>query len=285
MAAHAAQYPVPLMCRVLGVSRSAYYAGRHRVPSAHATRDAALTAQLTVIYVASRGTYGAPRLQQALQQAGERVSRKRVARLMHTAALVGTTRRRWKAVRPPVLAAAVPNRLPRAFAPQGPCNRTWVADVTRLTYRGGTAHLAIVLDLASRAIVGWQVEPHTLLPLPLAALQQAVARRRPAAGLLHHSDRGAQYQSAAYQQRLQQIGAVPSFSAPGNCYDNAVAESFFATLKHECPVTACDSLRAVRLTLFDYLERWYNCRRLHSSLDYVAPLVYETHLPHPERAA
>ena len=274
-----------LMCRVLGVSRSAYYAAQHRAPSAHATRDAALTVQLRAHSVASHGTYGAPRLYHALKQAGECVSRKRVARLMREARLVGTTRRRWRGARPPVLEPAVPNHLARAFAPSGPRNRTWVADVTQLPYRGGTAYLAAVLDLAARPIIGWQVSEHARADVATAALRHAIVTRQPAPGCLHHSDRGVQYRSAPYQQLLAQVQAIPSFSGIGNCYDNAVIESFFATLKHECPVTHCTSLRAVRLALFDYIELWYNRRRLHSSLGYVAPLVYDARLAHSERAA
>jgi putative transposase len=284
IAQHKDRYPIPLMCRELGVSRSAYYAAQRRTHSAHATRDAALGAQIQTLYVQSRGTYGAPRIYHALQQAGEAVSRKRVARLMREAALVGTTRRRWKAHRPVPLASA-PNHLARAFAPSATRNRVWVADVTQLAYRGGTAYLAVVLDLASRAVVGWQVTEHALAQLPLDALQAALTRRCPAPGLLHHSDRGVQYQSVAYQQLLARVQAIPSWSGIGNCYDNAVVESFFATLKHECPVTACPTLRLVRLVLFDYLERWYNLRRLHSSLGYVAPLTHEARHTHPECAA
>lgn len=204
---------------------------------------------------------------------------------MRDAMLVGTTRRRWRARRVPPPALEVPNRLARAFAPRGPCNRRWVADVTQFTHRGGLAYLAVVLDLDSRAIVGWHVLAHASVTLPLTALQRALHTRQPAPGLLHHSDRGAQYRSAAYQQLLHHAQAIPSFSAIGNCYDNAVIESFFATLKHECPLQHCDSLRTVRLVLTDYIESWYNRHRLHSTLHYVAPLVFETRRAHPEHAA
>lgn len=285
IAAHRAQYPVPLMCRVLAVSRSGYYASRTRAPSARARRDAVLQAQIRVVHTASRRTYGAPRIQQALQQAGARVGRKRVARLMRTAHLQGLTPRRWRVQAGSERTAATPNRLARAFAPTTALDRVWVADITYLPYRGGTAYLAVVLDLASRAVIGWAVDAHLLTTLPLDALEQALLSRRPRPGTLHHSDRGSQYQSAAYQARLADRGLVPSLSASGNCYDNAVVESFFNTLKRECDTTERASLREIRSALFDYLEIWYNRQRLHSSLGYRAPATYEAQLPHNDRAA
>lgn len=273
------------MCRVLGISRASYYAAAHRAPSARARRDRALATRIHVLHAASRRTYGAPRIHAALAQAGEGVSRKRVARLMRAERLRGTTPRRWRAHAASDPAARTPNRLARAFAPATQLNRVWVADITYLPYHGGMAYLAVVLDVASRAVVGWAVEPHLLTPLPLAALQQALRTRRPAAGALHHSDRGVQYQSAAYTALLAQHALVPSLSATGNCYDNAVVESFFSTLKRECNTAVPTSLRELRSLLFDYIELWYNRARLHSSLGYRAPYAYEAQLPTPTRAA
>lgn len=283
--AYRAQYPVPLMCRVLEVSRSAYYAAQHRPESAHAQRDRALIGHIQAVHQASRGRYGAPRVYQTLRQAGEVVSRKRIARLMQAVHLAGATPRRWRATSASAREAACPNRLARAFAPSAALNRAWVADITYLPYHGGTAYLAVVLDLASRAVIGWALAPHLLTTLPLQALQQALATRRRYAGALHHSDRGVQYQSAGYQALLAHHGLIPSLSATGNCYDNAVAESFFSTLKRECETAERTSLREIRSALFDFIEIWYNRQRLHSSLGYRAPLTYEVQVTHSERAA
>jgi transposase InsO family protein len=285
IAAHQGQYPVRLMCRVRAVSRAAFYAGRVRPASARAQRDQALTPQIRAIHTSSRGTYGAPRVQQALRQRGERVSRKRVARLMRSTQLAGKTARRWRGTRPSARDVACPNRLARAFAPSAHLNAAWVADVTYLPYRGGVAYLAVVLDVASRAVIGWAVAPHLLTALPLDALAQALYTRRPPPGTIHHSDRGVQYQSAAYQACLAAHGLHPSLSATGNCYDNAVVESFFGTLKLECDTTTCTAVRDVRTVLFEYIDVWYNRHRLHSSLGYRAPFAYEAQLPNPERAA
>ena len=273
------------MCRVLGVSRAAYYAAAGRAPSARASADVSLTTTIRAIHQGSRGTYGAPRVQAALKQGGHAVSRKRVARLMQEAGLAGRMRRRWRQPAPSDPTALTPNRLARAFAPSAALNRAWVADITYLPYQGGTAYLAVILDVASRAVVGWAVESHLMATLPLSALRQALYSRRPPRGTLHHSDRGIQYQSASYLALLAQHQLVPSLSAVGNCYDNAVMESFFSTLKRECTTAERHSVAELRSALFDYLEIWYNRARLHSSLGYRAPLAYEAQLPSPDRAA
>lgn len=285
MADSAPLYPVRLMARVLGVSASGYYAAQRRPPSARTQRDADLTTHIAVLHRTSRGSYGAPRIHDALQQAGEAVSRKRVARLMQAAALVGTTPRRWRVTAASDPAAPTPNVLARAFAPTRALNTAWAADITYLPYTGGTAYLAVVLDLASRAIIGWALESHLLTTLPVAALQAALATRPRQGPTIHHSDRGVQYVSAPYRQLLAAHGLTPSLSATGNCYDNAVVESFFGTLKRECDVTPCASVRAVRQTLADYIDGWYNPHRLHSSLGYQAPLQYEARLRTSARAA
>lgn len=285
MADHAPLYPVRLMARVLAVSASGYYAARRRPPSARAQRDADLTTHIAVVHRVSRGTYGAPRVHEALQQAGEVVSRKRIARLMHQAALVGATPRRWRASSASDPLAATTNVLARAFAPSGALNTAWAADITYLPYAGGTAYLAVVLDLASRAIIGWALEPHLLTTLPTAALRAALATRPRRGPTLHHSDRGVQYVSAPYRALLDAHGLTPSLSATGNCYDNAVVESFFNTIKRECAFAHCTSVRTLRAAIGDYIDDWYNPHRLHSSLGYQAPLQYEVQLRTSARAA
>ncbi len=192
LTAHRAMYPVRLMCRVLGVSAAGYYAAQSRAPSARARRDVDLTTHIAVVHQASRGTYGAPRIHAALQQAGERISRKRVARLMDAAALCGRTRRRGRPRSSSDPEAPVRNVLARAFAPSAALNTAWAADITYVPYAGGMAYLAVVLDLASRAVIGWALEGHLTTPLPEAALHQALLTRRRRGPTLHHSDRGTQ---------------------------------------------------------------------------------------------
>lgn len=281
-------FPIQLMCRVLGVSRAAYYRAQGRPGSARARRDDELCAQIHMLHHASRQAYGAPRVHAALQHAGEVVGRHRIARLMRAEQLVGRHQRRWRrapAPWPDAIALPDQNRLARQFAPSRDVNRVWVADITYLPYAGGRAYLAVVLDLASRAVIGWQVDDHLQVALAASALRQALTTRRPARGTLHHSDRGVQYTSTAYQQLLTQHGLQQSVSAKGNCYDNAVVESFFATLKREGDLAPCQSLSAVRATLFAYIEVFYNRERLHSSLGYAAPLHYEQQPDHSGRAA
>jgi putative transposase len=285
MADHAPLYPIRVMARVLGVSASGYYAAQRRPPSARTQRDADLTTHIAVLHRTSRGSYGAPRIHDALQQAGTAVSRKRVARLMQAAALVGTTPRRWRAHAASDPTAPTPNVLARAFAPSAALNTAWAADITYLPYAGGTAYLAVVLDLASRRVIGWALESHLLTTLPIAALQRALATRPRQGPTLHHSDRGGQYVSAPYRQLLATHGLTPSLSATGNCYDNAVVESFFGTLKRECAFASCPSVRALRHTLAAYIDGWYNPHRLHSSLGYQSPLQYEARLRTSARAA
>ncbi len=285
MADHAPLYPIRLMARVLGVSASGYYAAQQRPPSARAQRDADLLTHIAVVHRISKGTYGAPRVHEALQQAGEAVSRKRIARLMQDAALVGKTPRRWRVQSGSDPAAATTNVLARAFAPTAALNTAWAADITYLPYASGTAYLAVVLDLASRRVVGWALEPHLLTSLPEAALRAALAHRRRAGPTLHHSDRGVQYVSAPYRQLLQAHGLTPSLSATGNCYDNAVVESFFSTLKRECAFAHCPSVRALRAAIGAYIDGWYNPHRLHSSLGYQSPQQYEAQLRTSARAA
>ena len=279
-------FPVPLMCRVLAVSRSGFYAAQQRAQrpaSARRQRDRAMRRRVRAVHAESGRTYGAPRVQAELRAAGERVARKRVARLMREDGLVATRKRR----RPPRPTDAVPsapvapNRLARQFAPaQVPgVNRVWVSDITYVPTGEGWLYLAVVLDLASRRVVGWAMRPTLETPLALAALQMALTERRPAPGLLHHSDRGAQYVASAYQAQLAAHALVPSLSRRGECWDNAVAESFFATLEleliaHHRWATRAEAQRAI----FRYLATWYNPRRRHSTLGYLSPAEYERRL-------
>jgi putative transposase len=263
------------MCRMLGVSPSGYYAWRERPPSARAQADAVLTDRIRAIHARSRGTYGAPRVHAELLASGTRVSRKRVARLMRAAGLVGVSRRkRWTTTVRDRGARPAPDLVERDFTAPGP-DRLWVADITYIPTWGGVLYLAVVLDAWSRRVVGWAMETHLRTELVLAALEMALKQRRPA-GVIHHSDQGTQYTSVAFGQRCQAAGVRPSMGSVGDAYDNALCESFFATL--ECELldrgrfaTPADARRAV----FDFIEGWYNPRRRHSALAYQSPIEFE----------
>ncbi len=287
--AHRRQYPVRLMCDALGVSASGFYAAQARAPGARAAADERLRVEVRAAHAKSRWRYGAPRVHRALRAAGTRVAKKRVARLMREDGLVA--RRAHRRVRTTDSAHAhpvAPNVVARAFAvaDQPGLDRMWTADFTYVPTREGWVFLAVVLDLASRKVVGWAVRETMEAPLVTAALQMALADRRPAPRLVCHSDRGSQYASGAYQALLAAHGAVASMSGKGDCYDNAVAEAFFATLEHELLTdTTFLSRAAARAAIFDFVT-WYNAERLHSSLGYVSPVQYEQHLrAQPARAA
>ena len=271
-----AHHAVALLCRVLGVSSSGYYAWRRREPSARAKADAALTTRLRQLHEQSRRTYGAPRLHADLRAAGVRCGRKRVARLMRQAGLVGCHRRRARGTtrRNPTDTPAA-DQVQRQFVAAAP-NRLWTADITAVPTATGFLYLAVVLDVYSRRIVGWAMADHMRTELVLAALEMAVRTRRPARGVIHHSDQGAQYTSVAFGRRCQEAGVVPSTGSVGDCFDNAITESFFATL--ECELLArhtFPSPAAARTALFAYIEGFYNTQRRHSALDYLAPAAYE----------
>jgi putative transposase len=275
VAAHACSYPVTVLCRVLGLARSSYYAWRLRAPSAHAQRDHELTQQIGAIFGASRQTYGSPRVHAELRANGVRCGRKRVARLMRHAQLRARRRRRRVCTTDSRHDQPVaPNLLARTFVADEP-NRVWLADITYLPTREGWLYLAVVLDLYARRVVGWSMQATLERGLVLAALDHALDRRQPPVGLLHHSDRGSQYASAAYQAELRRARMQGSMSRPGNCWDNAPIESFFATLKSELPVTMFASHAAARSAVFDYIERFYNRQRRHSALGYHSPVEYE----------
>jgi transposase InsO family protein len=275
IAGHVGQFPVALMCRVLGVGRAGYYAARRRGPSARARRDTQLRVAIRVVHAASHQRYGSPRVQAVLQQQGTACSRKRVARLMRAE---GLRCRRAQRYRPTTQAdarqAPAPHVLQRAFHPPAP-NRVWVSDVTACPTGAGGLYLAVVLDLASRRVVGWATGAHPDQRLTGRALQQALATRQPAPGWLHHSDRGSHYTAGPYQRVLATHRAVVSMSRRGDCWDNAVAESFFATLKTELVVGAGWQSRAEGTRAIATYLAWYNQRRLHSTLGYRSPAQCE----------
>jgi transposase InsO family protein len=277
VADHQEEYPVKVLCRVLQVARSGYYAWRSRRPGAPAQRRAALTEAIRAAHAKSRGRYGSPRVHRALRAQGLACCENTVAKVMKQAQIRAKTARRFvtrttdSAHAQPV----APDRLRQDFAAARP-DRVWVADITYLATGEGWLYLAVVLDLCSRMVVGWCTADHLRTELVSVALARALAQRRPAAGLVHHSDRGVQYASDAYQELLRAQGALPSMSRRGNCYDNAVMESFFGTLKteltyHESYATRKEAERA----LFEYLEGFYNTTRLHSSLGYQSPQQFE----------
>jgi len=267
------------MCRVLAVSPAGFYAAQRRWRSARAERDQALRLKVRVVHAQSRRRYGAPRVHAELRAQGERVAKKHVARLMREDGLAGRRPRRWMRTTDSAHAQPVaPNVLARRFGVDqvpGP-DRVWVSDLTYIPTREGWVFLAIVLELASRRVVGWAMRETLDAELALAALRMALATRRPAPGLVHHSDRGSQYASADYQALLTAHRVVASMSKRGDCWDNAVAESFFATLETELLLEADWPTReAARQEIFAYIETWYNRERRHSSLGYRSPVAYE----------
>jgi putative transposase len=261
---------------VLGVSTSGYYAWAKRPPSARAVADRALSERIRAIHARSRGTYGAPRIHAELREEGVSCSRRRVARLLRAAELQGCHRRKGVRTtrRTPEMAPA-PDLVKRDFAAVAP-DRLWVADITFVPTWAGFLYLAVVLDAYSRRVVGWAMAEHLRAELVIEAVEMALWRRRPGKGLIHHSDQGSQYTSLALGRRLRDAGLVASMGSRGDCFDNAMAESFFATL--ECELLARQGFptrTAARMALFDYIEGFYNTRRRHSALGYLSPLAYE----------
>ena len=282
IARHAGEHDVRLMCAVLDVSPSGYYASRTRSPCARAIADERLLLNVRLAYEKSDGSYGAPRIQHELKDAGLSVGTKRVARLMRQDGLQARAPRRW---RPATTDSAhahpiAPNLLDRQFDVHGVAlNQVWVSDITYVPTRAGWVYLATVLDLASRRVVGWAMRDTLDAELAVSALHMAIGARRPARGLIHHSDRGSQYACGAYQAILAAHGLRPSMSRKGNCWDNAVAESFFATLELELIAKARWETRdEARRAIFRYIETWYNRQRRHSTLGYISPAVYEEQL-------
>jgi len=277
-------YPVAMMCRLLAVSTSGYYAWTSRPESRRAREDRALAVEIRAEFARSKGRYGSPRIVQALRRRGRRVGRRRTARIMRQEGLVARPRRRRP--RPASSRAssrAAPNLLTRNFSVDAP-NKVWMSDITYIATRSGWVYLAVVLDLYSRRVVGWSLAGHMRQELALEALDMAIRRRGPGRGVLHHSDRGSQYASDDYLRALASRGFVASMSRKGDCWDNAVCESFFATLKTELGARFDDEEHA-RTQISEYIEDFYNYRRLHSSLGYASPAEYEIHPQPAARAA
>jgi putative transposase len=267
-----ARYPVRVLCSALGVSPSGYYAWRSRGPSVRERSDADLAEAIRRSHARSRGTYGVPRIWADLAEAGHHVSRKRVARLMRRDGLAGVHRRRF--VRTTIRdehAAPFPDLVERDFSATGP-DRLWVADITELPTRSGSCYLAAITDAWSRRVVGWSMATHMRAELVTAALDAAIVHRRPGTDLIHHSDHGTQYTSITFGRRLRESGIAASMGSIGDCYDNAMAESFFATLETEL-IDRSDwaTPAAARAAVFDYIEVFYNRIRRHSSLANLSP--------------
>lgn len=290
--AHRDQYPVRLMCEALDVSVSGFYdavARETAAPSAHAVADERLRVHVRAAHRKSRGRYGAPRVREELKAQGIPVATKRVARLMREDGLVGRRRRKFVRTTGSDHAEPIaPNLLARHFglddhpAP----DRAWCGDMTYIPTREGWLFLAVLLDLATRRVVGWATGATLATALPLAALHQALRLRRPSRGLIQHTDRGSQYASQEYRATLATHGIVQSMSRKGDCWDNAVSESFFATLEHELLADAdFHTRREAHHAVADFIDTWYNGERRHSTLGYVSPVQYEQQLRQVARAA
>jgi putative transposase len=269
-------FSIRAMCRVLDVSASGYYAWRRRKISVRSREDEALSGRIVAIHEQSRRTYGSPRIHAELKEEGTRVGRKRVARLMKESGLVGVSRRKWirTTLRDPA-ARPAPDLVDRKFTASA-ANQLWVADMTYIPTAVGFLYLAVVLDVWSRKIVGWAMSSRLITQVVLDALAMALEQRRPAAGVIHHSDQGCQYTSIEFGKRCREAGVRPSMGSVGDCFDNAMCESFFATL--ECELldrTRFVDRAAAELAVFDFIEGFYNTRRRHSALGYLAPLAFE----------
>jgi putative transposase len=278
---HESHFSVKRMCKVLKVTRSGYYAWYRRPPSQRDQSNQVLLDMIKKVFQASRRTYGSPRIYAVLRRHGSLCGHNRVARLMQQHGIVA--RRRYR--RFPITtqrqpgAVPAPNLLKRDFTADQP-NRKWVTDITYIDTAEGWLYLASVMDLYSRKVVGWAMSDKIDGTLATNALRMAWTTRRPLRGLLHHSDQGRQFTGATYQQVLVEMGCQVSMNRTGECYDNAIMESFFATLKTECVIGQFASRAEARNTIFEYLEGWYNRQRLHSSLDYLSPAEFEASSGH-----
>lgn len=275
--AHRSRFPLELMCRVLTVSRSGYYAWRKRKPSRRGKDDAKLLHVIREVHAGTRGRYGSPRVYKALRDRGVKCGRNRVARLMRKARLRGIAARRRKPRLPTSPAAALPNLVQRDFR-TGAINRIWASDITYVHTEEGWLFLAVVIDVGSRKVIGWSMSTRPDCDLVITALDMAIDHREPGQGLIHHSDRGIHYTSQRYRRLLEQHGFQASFSRIGDCWDNAVVESFFHTLKSEEGLGAYASRKIARSSLFEFIEVWYNRRRQHSALGNISPTEYENRL-------
>ena len=272
---HRQEFSVSRMCRVLNVSRSGFFAWLKRGESRRQRENAKLLRKIREVFLVSDRTYGSPRVWAALWAKGWRISRKQVSRLMRLAGIYAIRKQGYRRRKKSSASAlAAPNILQQDFSATG-INQKWLADIVYIATKEGWLHLAVVMDAFSRRIVGWSMKRRADSQLAQNALLMALQQRKLSRPLIHHSDRGSQYVDHRYQQLLADRGIQPSMSGAGSCYDNAMMESFFATLKHECANRAFDTINDARRTVAYYIEAWYNRRRLHSSLGFASPLQYE----------
>ena len=276
VAAYQAEHRLTLLCQTLGVSRSGYYAWRRRPASPRTRANARLVGQMQQLHRQTKERYGAVKLWRALLASGVACGRHRVARLRRQYGLMARRVRRFRVViEHHQFAPPAPNRLQQVFVAPAP-NRIWAGDLTAIATRAGWVYLAVILDLYSRRVIGWAMSPRPDQHVALTALQMAMTHRRPRPGLIHHTDQGATYTSVAYQRQLVQTGLVASMSRKGNCYDNAVVESFFSTLKNELVHERDYHTREeAQAEVFEFIEVFYNRQRLHQTLGYVSPVQFE----------
>ena len=283
----AEHHSVNRACALLEVSRAAYYEQRKHLPSRRALDDAELTARIKTIHADSKGTYGAPRIHAQLHRDGVHCGKKRVARLLVRAGLAGRCPRRWRTttIADPGAESRAVDLVKRVFGPDIALDTRWCGDVTYIRTWEGWAYLATVIDLASRRVVGWALADHMRTDLVANALRMACNQRRPPAGVVFHSDRGCQYTSGDYAALAAELGVTLSLGRKGQCWDNAVSESWFATFKNELVYTRpWPTIAGLRTATFEFIEGWYNTRRLHSSIGYRSPADYEATI-HQESAA
>jgi putative transposase len=276
VAAYPAEHRLTRLCQTLGVSRSGYYAWRRRPASPRTRANARLVGQMQQLHRQTKERYGAVKLWRALLASGVACGRHRVARLRRQYGLMARRVRRFRVViEHHQFAPPAPNRLQQVFVAPAP-NRIWAGDLTAIATRAGWVYLAVILDLYSRRVIGWAMSPRPDQHVALTALQMAMTHRRPRPGLIHHTDQGATYTSVAYQRQLVQTGLVASMSRKGNCYDNAVVESFFSTLKNELVHERDYHTREeAQAEVFEFIEVFYNRQRLHQTLGYVSPVQFE----------
>jgi len=274
--AEKANFPIAWMCRRLDVSRAGFYAWRRREPSEHDQRDEVLKMKIAAVHEDNRGVYGRPRITKELREAGEKVSEKRVGRLMREEGITGRRPKKFRRTTDSKHNLPVAEDLvQRQFEADAP-NQVWVGDITYIGTWEGWLYLAVVIDLFSRRVVGWSIADHMRTELVSEAFTMAVEERQPGPGLVYHSDRGAQYASESYQALLKSQAAVPSMSRKGDCWDNAVAESFFGTLKEELIYRDVWPTRVrARAAIEEYIACFYNSRRRHSTIGDVSPMEYE----------
>jgi putative transposase len=276
---HSHEFGITQMCKALKIKRSGYYTWKNRPECKREKMDTKLIVEIKAIFFENSKHYGSPRVHAELKKRGVQCGHNHVARLMQAACLVARPKKKYhpQTTKQDPTATFASNVLNQEFS-AAELNQKWVSDITYIDTREGWLYLSAILDLKSRYIVGWAMDEHMESSLIESALKMAFSRRKISGNLLHHSDRGSQYTSFSYQSLLLQRGCHISMSRTGNCYDNAVMESFFSSLKFECANTKFPSRRIAELSIFEYIEGWYNRKRLHSSLGYLSPLEYEASL-------